>query len=233
MVATGVVAPAPVLAAPLGMVKLSQSSGTVDATPIFRSASASAPCPAGFGRDALLRVGRPGGPFTNLARPLSAGGYDRAPVTATPNRSFVTALGGGAPIDGEWWVVVECYSQTEGMHPDRFVTPITVSGRQWRSGRPAGSASGPGVVAGAAGAAAPPTVTAAPPDSGLSGTNSPTAVSTPSPRLAGNARTGVASLANVWWVLALVGVLAVVGVTRFVARRPGVDSGGGRRTRRR
>ncbi|WP_213450685.1 hypothetical protein [Rhizomonospora bruguierae] len=207
--------PSPAAAAPLGTISLTQTSGTVDATPIFRVATTARPCPAGYGADAQLRVGRPGGPYSNLARPMTAGGYDKAPVTGQPNRSFAAALG-GAPADGEWWVVVECLSQTEGVHPDRFVTEITVSGRQWRTGRPAG--------------AAPPVDPASPPDPATATAGDPTGTpgatalgaaptASAGTRLTGGLRLGSASLANVWWMLGLVGVLAVVGVVHLAAGR--------------
>lgn len=121
----------PAQAAPLGTVNLSQSIGSVSDSPIFASGTTSAACPSGYGANAALRVGRPEGPFSNLRAALGDGGYDTAPVTIEPNRSFATALGGVAPGDGEWWVVVECFSVTQGQHPERFVTPITVTGATW------------------------------------------------------------------------------------------------------
>jgi hypothetical protein len=127
-VLVGVAAPAQ--AASLGAITLSQTSGGVDDTPMLASATTSTPCPTGYGANVALRIGRPDGPFSNLRAPLGAGGYDTAPVAIAPNRSFSTAIG-GAPGDGEWWVVVECFSATEGQHPDRFVTPITVTGTTW------------------------------------------------------------------------------------------------------
>lgn len=120
--------PAPVV--DLGTVNLSQSSGGVDDTPVFASGTTSAPCPTGFGANVALRIGRPTGPFSNLRAPLGAGGYDTAPASIAPNRSFSTAIA-GTPGDGEWWVVVECFSATQGQHPDRFVTSITVTGSTW------------------------------------------------------------------------------------------------------
>ncbi|MBY8871945.1 hypothetical protein K7640_08835 [Micromonospora sp. PLK6-60] len=247
--AAGAVLATPAQAAPLGGVRLSATTGTVDATPVFAAATASAPCPRGFGRNAQLRVGPPGGPYSNLARPLVGGGYDRQPVTARPNRSFAIALG-GAPVDGEWWVVVECVSDTQGVHPDRFVTPITVSGRQWRAGRPAGapaatarSTNGPLVVPGSTGAAgappvgpAPATTGPGPTASGVGATGGPSVPaaaaaagpepSAAAPRLAGNSGVGVASLANVWWIVAVLGALALVGATWLTTRRsPGAPRG--------
>ncbi|MDG4795286.1 Ig-like domain repeat protein [Micromonospora sp. WMMD1082] len=127
---------APAQAASLGEVEISQSSGLVTDTPIFASGS-SAPCPQGYGENANLRVGRPGGPYSNLAPVLGGGGFDDpgelpdGKITVNPNRSFQTALG-AAPGNGEWWVVMECYSLTEGRHTDEFRTSIVVSGNTWR-----------------------------------------------------------------------------------------------------
>ncbi|MFD0742352.1 hypothetical protein ACFQ1L_11375 [Phytohabitans flavus] len=120
--------------------KLSQAKGTVDQTPIFGTASTSKPCPDGFGSDAAVRIGPPGGPYQNVATPLREGGYDKKAVSAKPNRSFSRAIG-GAPANGEWWVVVECWSLTLGRHPELFITPLTVTGRDWKMGQPAGGAS--------------------------------------------------------------------------------------------
>ncbi|MFE9651897.1 Ig-like domain repeat protein [Micromonospora sp. NPDC006431] len=121
---------APAQAASLGDVTLSQTSGTVTDTPIFASAT-TAKCPTGYGENANLRIGRPGGPYSNLAVALGGGGYDQNPITINPNRSFSTAIG-GAPAAGEWWIVVECYSLTEGRHVDEFRTSIQVTGNTWR-----------------------------------------------------------------------------------------------------
>jgi hypothetical protein len=128
-VLVGVAAPAQ--AASLGEVTLSQTSGSVTDTPIFASATSPA-CPTGFGENAALRIGKPGGPYSNLAPALGGGLYDTHPVTINPNRSFTTALGGTAPGNGEWWVIMECYSLTEGRHVDEFRTSIVVSGTSWR-----------------------------------------------------------------------------------------------------
>ncbi len=140
VIAAGVlVGQTPAHAANLGTVKLSAQGGSVTASPILSSASTSAACPRGFGDNVQLRVGPPGGPFANIAAPGRAGGYDGAPVTLRPNRSFSTALG-AAPGDGEWWVVLECYSMTQGRYPDRFVTPIHVTGGSWQLTPPRGPA---------------------------------------------------------------------------------------------
>ncbi|MBY8871935.1 Ig-like domain repeat protein [Micromonospora sp. PLK6-60] len=132
MLAAGLVVgvSAPAQAASLGEVSLSQTSGSVTDTPIFASATTAA-CPTGYGENANLRIGRPGGPYSNLAVALGGGGYDQAPITINPNRSFSTAIG-GAPAAGEWWVVMECYSLTEGRNADEFRTSITVTGNTWR-----------------------------------------------------------------------------------------------------
>ncbi|MEV7228167.1 Ig-like domain repeat protein [Polymorphospora sp. NPDC051019] len=121
----------PAQAASLGEVQLSQTSGNVNDTPMFATAG-SAACPTGYGENAGLRVGRPGGPYSNLGRPLGGGGFDAAPVSIEANRSFTTALGGTAPAAGEWWVIVECFSLTEGRHPDEYRTAIVVTGDTWR-----------------------------------------------------------------------------------------------------
>ncbi|PZG12619.1 hypothetical protein C1I95_25385 [Micromonospora craterilacus] len=122
----------PAYAADLGTVSLSQTSGRVTDSPMFGTGITSVPCPTGFGEEAALRIGpAETGPFTNLTPSLGGGGYDKAPVTADPNRSFQLALG-SVPANGRWWVVVECFSLLEGRHPNRFVTPIEVTGDQWR-----------------------------------------------------------------------------------------------------
>ncbi|SNT12460.1 hypothetical protein SAMN05421812_103272 [Asanoa hainanensis] len=215
LAATALLLPAPAVAAPLGQVTLDRTSGSVDQNPIFGSATASAPCPTGFGADAMVRIGPPGGPYANVAKPLTAGGYDRKAVSVKPNRSFAMALGNVRPTDGEWEVVVECYSVTDGMHQDRFVTPITVSGGRWRTGKPAGST--PTSTA-SAGADQPPTTptASAPPD--VSGADQ-AAIDA---RLAANNRTGKASFGNAWWIAGLAGVLCVFGLVFLLTRqRPG------------
>ncbi|GIF64365.1 hypothetical protein Ais01nite_24000 [Asanoa ishikariensis] len=121
----------PAQAASLGEVTLSQQSGSVNDTPMFATATSPA-CPTGFGENASLRIGRPGGPYSNLAVALGGGGFDEAPISVNSNRSFTTALGGTAPAAGEWWVIVECYSLTEGRHVDEFRTSIVVNGTTWR-----------------------------------------------------------------------------------------------------
>ncbi|PZG06607.1 hypothetical protein C1I95_31955, partial [Micromonospora craterilacus] len=172
----GVVA-SPALAAPLGTVTLSASSGNVTSDPIFTAATTSAPCPASYGANASLRVGPPGGPFANLAKPLFEGGYDNRNLTFAPNRSFATALGRN-PGDGVWWVVVECFSAAAGRHPERFVTPITVTGSTWHVGSSGGS---PAVLGPPEGGATPtPTAVGSTP---VAGATDPT--SAPAPTSAG------------------------------------------------
>ncbi|MGN9911055.1 hypothetical protein ACTMTJ_26205 [Phytohabitans sp. LJ34] len=69
---------APAQAASLGEVVLSQVEGSVTDNPIFASAT-SAPCPAGYGENAALRIGQPGGQYVKLAPSLGGGGYDTVP----------------------------------------------------------------------------------------------------------------------------------------------------------
>lgn len=121
----------PAQAASLGTVNLSQTSGTVSDNPMFASGTTSAACPAGYGENAALRIGRPGGPYNNLSPSLGGGGFDTAPVEVGATRSFTTALGGTAPASGEWWIVVECFSLTAGRHADEFRTPVFVTGANW------------------------------------------------------------------------------------------------------
>ncbi|MGI5149514.1 hypothetical protein ACQEVC_24750 [Plantactinospora sp. CA-294935] len=128
--------------AALGTLTVTPTSGTVGGNPMLVSATTSAPCPARYGSAVLLRVGPAGGPYSNIARPGGAGGYDTAPVTMRPNRSM-TMSQGRPPGDGEYVIVVECVSDTLGTHPDRFESRIVVSGDTWR------------VTSGAAGQAAP------------------------------------------------------------------------------
>jgi hypothetical protein len=127
---------APAHAAPgepaLGEVRLTQDSGTVDGNPIFATGTTNA-CPAGFGENANLRIGQPGGPYSNLAPALGGGGYDTHEISINPNRSFQTAIG-HTPEAGVWWIVMECYSLTEGRHHNEFRTVITVCGSLWKVG---------------------------------------------------------------------------------------------------
>ncbi|SBT53902.1 hypothetical protein [Micromonospora narathiwatensis] len=177
------VSAAPALAAPLGTVAISSQSGDVTSNPIFAKATTSAPCPAGYGENASLRVGPPNGPFTNLAKPLTDGGYDKAKVTFSPNRSYQLALGSN-PADGVWWIVVECFSATAGRHPERFVTPITVSGTGWRvgaSGQPAQPGSPDESATQTPTPSASPTATVDPTPAGSAEPNPATSMAEPTP----------------------------------------------------
>ncbi|MDG4764951.1 hypothetical protein O7632_12705 [Solwaraspora sp. WMMD406] len=207
----------------LGTVELGAAQGTGTDDPIFASATTSAPCPDGYGSDALLRVGPPGGPYTNLARPLIDGGYDRRPVSAQPNRSFAVAIGGTAPSDGEWWVVVECFSELHGQHPQRFATSITVTGDQWRLTPGGGSAAG---ATATPAAAAPPTPAPASEPAADPGDTTPDGVESTAPgdvaddpALSRTARSGPASAGVSWWWLAvLIAAGAVIAVVVRVTR---------------
>jgi hypothetical protein len=124
----------PAHAESLGGVTLTpQQAGTVTENPMFTTGRTAA-CPPTFGENANLRIGRPGGPYSNLAPALGGGGYDIHEITINPTRSFQTAIGGTAPEQGVWWVVMECYSLTDGRHPDEFRTPIVVCGSTWKAG---------------------------------------------------------------------------------------------------
>ena len=125
------VSAAPAHAADLGTVNLSQQSGLTTASPMFALATASAPCPATFGTEAALRIGRVGGPYANLAAIAGGGGHDTTAPAIAPNRSFQQAVG-TAFGPGAWQIVIECFSLDAGRHPERFVTNITVTGDQWR-----------------------------------------------------------------------------------------------------
>jgi len=120
---------APAQAAALGKLTLTPAHGTITANPMFTTATTSAACPAGYGDNASLRVGRAGGPFVNL-RPGSAGSFATAPFSLSPNRSFNTAVG-TATGNGTWVVIVQCGGEINGLHPDRFETTISVWGDKW------------------------------------------------------------------------------------------------------
>lgn len=127
----------------LGSVTVTPTGGSVDGTPMLRSAVTTGACPAGYGANVLLRVGPPGGPYNNIVRPSSAGAYDRQPVTLSADRSMTAALG-RAPADGDHRLVVECSGAGIGRHPSRFETRIVVSGDRWRVAPDGGSAIAPG-----------------------------------------------------------------------------------------
>ncbi|WP_422772801.1 Ig-like domain-containing protein [Plantactinospora sp. WMMC1484] len=122
---------APAQAAVAGTLTLNPTSGTVTDNPMLTGATTSAACPTGFGDQAALRVGPVGAQVANLNRIASDTGYDTAPFTLTANRSMATALA-GTPADGDYVVVVECLSELNGVHPDRFETVIAVSGGNWQ-----------------------------------------------------------------------------------------------------
>ncbi|GLZ75711.1 hypothetical protein Afil01_05180 [Actinorhabdospora filicis] len=116
----------------LGVLSLSAASGTVTDTPFVASATTNAPCPSGYGDNASLRAGKPGGPYALLGRIGGDGGYDTAAsVTLPASRSLTTVLG-GTPADGDYEVVVTCSGVLTGVHPKSFSTYITVTGADWR-----------------------------------------------------------------------------------------------------
>ncbi|OKI73881.1 hypothetical protein A6A27_19235 [Micromonospora sp. CB01531] len=121
----------PARAATLGTLTLSQTSGSVIDKPMFLRATTPAPCPKGYGENANLRIGPAGGPYTNLAVALGGGGWDLEPFTIDPNRSFETAAGRVPEDKSKWWVIVDCYSLTEGRHADEFRAPVQVCGSTW------------------------------------------------------------------------------------------------------
>ncbi|WP_018348823.1 LPXTG cell wall anchor domain-containing protein [Longispora albida] len=126
-------APAPAHAAPpLGGITLSAAGGSVTDNPMLASATTTAACPAGYGTNASIKVGRPGGPYSNLNKVGSAGGYDLAPFTLTANRSFTTANGGTPPAGGDYQIVIGCVSETAGDYPGWFTVDIAVTGTSWQ-----------------------------------------------------------------------------------------------------
>jgi hypothetical protein len=119
-------------AAPLGTLALNPTSGPVTASPMFASATTSAACPANYGQNAALKLGRVGGVPSNLARLGSLGTYSAAPFTLSPTKTMAVTLG-TAPTDGEYVVFVECLGVDPfGAHPDKFVAEVTVAGDTWR-----------------------------------------------------------------------------------------------------
>ncbi|GIG61219.1 hypothetical protein Lfu02_55910 [Longispora fulva] len=122
----------PAQAAPLGTLTLSQTSGSVTDPVMFTAATTSAACPAGYGTNAALKVGKVGGPYNNLQKIQSAGHYDAAPVTIGASRSFMVSNENAPPAPGAYEVVVVCTSDTAGDHPDLFVAHITVTGSTWK-----------------------------------------------------------------------------------------------------
>jgi hypothetical protein len=203
-------------AAALGTVAITPTSGAVDGNPMLNSATTSTPCPAGYGAGALLRVGPVGGPYSNIARPVTTGNYDKAPVTMNPNRSMTDSQG-QQPGDGEYVIVVECISDTLGPHGNRFETPIVVSGNTWRVKGAAG-APAPGGTGNPGGPAPGPSSGAATPNATSAAAANPAGAPTTAPGLAG-ARAGRGSalpwiLVGVALVLAAAGAAAVLVIRR-------------------
>lgn len=199
----------------LGAVTLSPSSGAVDGTPSFETGTTTAPCPPGYGDNVQLRLGPPGGPYSNIARPAGGGGFDAAPVSLHPDRSFATALG-APPTDGEWWVVVECHSLTQGRHPDRFVTAITVAGGSWQVG--AGRAAAPTAGDGANGTSADQELLLTIPPGDSTPTPTPSGGPTETPGDDDDDDGGLAST-GFPGLLAAVAGLVLIGVGASVVRR--------------
>jgi hypothetical protein len=138
LAAAGFAAPAPASAAdppPLGTLTVVPGRGTVDAQPMLTSATTSSACPTGYAQNAQLRVGRPGGPYSNVVAPGRAGGYDRAAFTMGADRSMSTALG-GAVADGPYLLVVECSGTGAGRHPSRFQARLDVTAGTWQVAAP-------------------------------------------------------------------------------------------------
>ena len=122
---------APAQAASLGTLTIAPTSGDVTTNPMFTSATTPAACPATFGQNVALKIGR-NGVFNNLRAVTSGGGFDTRAFALAPNRSFTAANNNVAPGDGEWTITIECGSRTEGMHPDVFDATIVVTGSSWR-----------------------------------------------------------------------------------------------------
>lgn len=126
----------PASAAPLGTLTLSAATGSASQSPMLASVTTSAACPAGYGTNAAIKVGR-NGQFSNLNIIASAGNYDAAPFTLATNRSLAKALTGndmGTVADGAYEIVVLCAGEILGDHPERFSIAITVSGGTWQTG---------------------------------------------------------------------------------------------------
>ncbi|GAA2631350.1 hypothetical protein GCM10010399_74410 [Dactylosporangium fulvum] len=123
---------APAHAADLGTLTLSPTQGLTTTNPAL-SATTSAPCPAGYGTNAGLKIGKVGsGDYRNLARVGDAGNYDQAVFTLDANRALTAAYGGTPLADGDYEIAVLCTSETQGDHPDLFKTVITVTGESWQ-----------------------------------------------------------------------------------------------------
>ncbi|MEV4626549.1 Ig-like domain repeat protein [Micromonospora sp. NPDC049523] len=118
-------------AAVLGALTLNPTNGTLGASPALIGASTPAACPAGFGDQAVLKVGPVAGTFFNLAKIASDGDYDKQPFTLAANRSILKAIEPNSMTAGDYRITVTCVSGTLGDHPDQFETVITVEGTNW------------------------------------------------------------------------------------------------------
>ncbi|MEN3609113.1 hypothetical protein AAH979_06135 [Plantactinospora sp. ZYX-F-223] len=212
----------PARRAVLGTLTITPTSGSVGGNPMLVSATTSAPCPAGYGSAALLRVGPAGGPYSNIARPGGAGGYDRTPITMHPNRSMATSQG-RPPGDGEYAIVVECVSDTLGTHPDRFESRIVVSGDTWRVRNGTGGRAAPtaGAAPGTTGSpsGANPGATPTSPSAPTGAPGEPTIAATsagPSADLASRPDEGASPLP---WALGGIALLACVAAVPLIRRR--------------
>ncbi|MFU8870448.1 hypothetical protein [Micromonospora sp. SL4-19] len=130
-----VVPAVPAYAADLGTLTITPTSGSVgsgagDATPMFTSAATSAPCPTGYGTNAVAKVGPVGGPYNNLNKIGSENNYDAGPFSLDTNRSMAKALG-GVPANGNYEIVIQCSGEILGDNPNYFRAPITVRDGTW------------------------------------------------------------------------------------------------------
>lgn len=133
-------------AAPLGTITVTPAGGNVDTDPMFASATASTTCPATYGTNAGLRIGRAGAPqaqFANLTRVGDDGNYDTVRPTLAPNRSMRAAFGATPVTDGEYSLIIVCTGESAGDHPETFATTIRVSGTTWTAVGGAGPTTGP------------------------------------------------------------------------------------------
>lgn len=125
-------AAAPASAADLGTLTLTPTQGLTTTNPAL-SALTSAACPATYGTNAGLKIGKVGsGDYRNLARVGDEANYDQAAFTLTANRSMVSAYGGTALSNGDYEIAVLCTGESTGDNPDLFRTVITVTGENWQ-----------------------------------------------------------------------------------------------------
>jgi hypothetical protein len=136
-------------------ITLVPASGTVDQTPMFTAVTTAEACPAGYGTNVAVKIGRIGGPYNNLNTVYSDGGYDTAPLSLAANRSFTRANGNVPPAAGRYEVVIICTSETQGDLTDLFRSQqIEVTGAGWQ----VAGGGGPGPTPTTAGpTTAPPT----------------------------------------------------------------------------